>query len=538
MGFRQSVSAFRTRLANALPRYNRRYVNDAVKTAEDVMKRRRGTVTQQYIEEVDKIVDQPWPYTLLKKYANRHPFLRIVHGAIIREVVRNRWEVVEKFAMRCTCGREFPDPVTECPDCHEQGVLRGPNPQEKQALERFLDRPNRDDELIDLIKSCLKDNLSVDDWYLSVVEVAPNQYALYVEDAGEMFICADKHGRLGNGVYFCPTCWEPEQHEKIYPDTQKTCPYCGGDLTETAYVQKQAGTIKARFGRHEIIHGNSDPWLPPLYGNSKVMAILTELRSALAMQSFNFDTYASGHLAKIITMEGEEQTKATEIAKAAKEQADQIEIDSWTGRIGRKVRNLFLGAHGKIDVHDVMPDPTKMQSLEWMEFWFVKITGAIYGVQPVMINAPTRGPGGYFQRMQVVVQNDTTRGEQAMFEDAFNEQFVEEILGIHDWRFQFVEIEPRNELEQAQIWQSKVAAGTLAVEAGLNAELTDEGELKISGVFQKPEVPSQATGYLMPKPPKAPEAQQSPPFAMDKIKVKGKRWLVTEVEDTEAETPP
>jgi len=368
MTLRQSVTNFRKRIVNSLPLYSRKSVNTLVTAAEEVAKSRRGTVTQQYIESVDKIVDQPWPYLLLKKYANRHPFLRIVHGAIIREAVRNRWDVQEKFAKKCTfCGQEFAEPVEECPDCGPTALLRDPNPQEKKRLEAFLDNPNRDDEMVDIIKSVFKDNLAVDDWYVSIKNIGGNQWVVYVEDSAEMFICADKQGRLGNGVWFCPECWKPEEHEKTYPG-KGACPYCDVPLKETAYVQKQEGTIKARFGRDEIIHGNSDPWLPQLYGNSKVMAVLQELRTAFAMSSFNFDTYASGHLAKIIFMEGEDQSKATEIGKAAKEQAEKIEIDAWTGRIGRKIRNLFFGSRGKVSVHDVMPDPEKMQSLEWMEF--------------------------------------------------------------------------------------------------------------------------------------------------------------------------
>jgi len=501
-----------------------------VTIAENMQKSRRGLVTQQYIETVDKIVDQPWPYLLLKKYANKHPFLRIVHGAIIREVVRNRWDVKEKFAKKClSCGQEFVELVDECPDCGEGALLRDPNPMEKKRLEAFLKNPNRDDEMVDVIKSILKDNLAVDDWYVSMRNIGANEWVVYVEDAAEMFICADKHGRLGDGVWFCPKCWT-ETNEKTYP-AKGNCEDCATFLKETAYVQKVEGTIKARYGRDEIIHGNSDVWLPQLYGNSKVVAVLQELRTSFAMSSFNFDTYASGHLAKIIFLEGEDQSKATELSKAAKEQSDRIEVDAWTGRIGRKIRDLWVGLRGKATIADVMPDPEKMQSLEWMEFWFVKIVGAIYNVQPVMMNATTRGPGGYFQRQQIVVQNDATREVQKSFADPFNEQFVENTLGIHDWRFEFNEIEPRNEIEQAQIWQVKIAAGAAAKASGLDAELTDEGELKISGEFQEVVMPQGATHTLheVPKPPKPPEPQQNVPFATDKMR-KGKSWLVTEID--------
>jgi len=524
MTFRQTINKFTRSITSHLPKYNVQHLAKAVATALEDERLRRSVVTQQYIESVDQIVDQPWPYSLLKKYANRHPFLRIVHGAIIREAIQKRWDVQEKFAKKCVrCGQEFTQaPQTEtCPDCG--GLLRDPNPQEKKRLQAFLKDPNRDDEMVDIIKSILKDSLALDDWYVSMVEVAANQWAIYVEDASEMFICADKHGRLGNGVWFCPKCWKPEQNEKTYP-TQGTCPLCGAELKETAYVQKQEGTIKARFGKDEIIHGNSDPWLPQLYGNSKVMAVLTELRSALAMGNFNFDVYSKGVLDKLVVLKGEEQAKADELAKSIKEQREKIEIDAYTGRIGRQTSgSLLIGSREGAEIHDVMPDPKKMQSLDWMEFWFVKIVGAIYGVQPIMMNENVRGPGGYFQRMQIIVNNNTTREGQTQIEDAFNENLLPK-LGIHDWLFKFNEIEERNEMEQAQIWQAKVAAGKEAVNAGLKAELTDEGELKISGEFKKQEF--QPFGQK-PEAPKIPEPKMPQPFSMEK---KGKSWVVTELD--------
>ena len=532
MTFRQSLKRFRNRVRNSLPLYSYNRLEDTVKKVVDFNKSRRGFVTQTIIEAVDKIVDQPYPYLILKKYANNHPFLRLVHGAIIREVVRNRWDAKEKFTKKCvTCGQHFEELIDECPDCKDKGFLRDPNPQEKRRLESFLEDPNRDDEMVDIIKSLLKDNLAVDDWYLSVMN-GPAGYVIYVEDAAETFICADKHGRIGNGVYFCPGCWLPEKQEKTYVDPGE-CEFCGGELKESAYVQKPSGTgtVKARFARDEIIHGNSDPWLPKLYGNSKVMAVLLELRTALAMSNYNFGAYSKGVIDKAIFLKGETQVKATEISKDIKEQRERVVIDSWTGRVGRETGgSVFIGAEQGGAAVDLMPDPEKMQSLEWMEFWLVKIVGAIYGVQPVMMNAPTRGPGGYFQRMQIVVQNDTTREYQKMIEDALNEQLLPK-LGVHDWEFKFNEVEPRNEMELAQIWQVKVAAGLAAKQAGLNAELTDEGELKISGEFQEPKMPVGATHTLheIPQAPKPPEPKQNIPFAQDKMK-KGKSWLVTEVD--------
>jgi hypothetical protein len=129
-----------------------------------------------------------------------------------------------------------------------------------------------------------------------------------------------------------------------------------------------------------------------------------------------------------------------------------------------------------------MPDSAKMQSTEWYDIWFVKVTGAIYGVQPVMMNTNVRGGGGYYQKMQINVNNDTTKEIQGMVEDAVNGQLLK-FMGIRDWLWRFKEIEPVNEMEQAQIMGAKVKAGAEASAAGLMAELTEEGELKISGRF-------------------------------------------------------
>ena len=118
-----------------------------------------------------------------------------------------------------------------------------------------------------------------------------------------------------------------------------------------------------------------------------------------------------------------------------------------------------------------------------------------------MINQQT-SPTGYHERMSVSVDQDRTRERQKMIEDALNEQLIVNVLKIRDWTFAFNEIEGRNELEEAQIWLNKVRAGKEAVNAGLDAELTEEGELKIMGKFEKQQpiqVNASQTGMQPPK---------------------------------------
>ena len=332
MTLKQRVNSF----LDKIPRYSFNKLAQTLDRVNEQNASRRSLIDQNYIQQVDKVIDQPQPYVLLKQYSNGHPYLRIVHGAAEAEVLRTlpdlgNW-AKERFAKKCTrCGREYKNPIDHCEDCepnYEQAkqdiiaqekqqqatmqlqqtfqnpntqqlsptpkptnrnpdgspiipgllgsaLLRDPNPQEKQRLNVFFDNPNRDDETRDIIQSILKDHFACDDWYISVGKIAGNQVAIYAEDASEMFICADKHGRLGNGVYFCPECWNAETNDYTQTITG-TCPKCGAKMKETAYVQKQQGksAILTRFAKDEIIHGNGDPWLPKLYGNSKVPSIL------------------------------------------------------------------------------------------------------------------------------------------------------------------------------------------------------------------------------------------------------------------------
>ncbi len=103
----------------------------------------------------------------------------------------------------------------------------------------------------------------------------------------------------------------------------------------------------------------------------------------------------------IIGMTGSSPDEANALAKSVRQQEN--DINSPTGVVqaiakgGRRLlRLLFLGSKKGISVHQAMPDSKAMQSLEWMDWWFVKMVAAQYGVQPIYINAPSQGPGGYF----------------------------------------------------------------------------------------------------------------------------------------------
>ena len=138
-----------------------------------------------------------------------------------------------------------------------------------------------------------------------------------------------------------------------------------------------------------------------------------------------------------------------------------------------------------MDAVDTIPPSDKMQSLEWWELWRETV-GSVYGVQAVFMGATEQGKTGYHQQMQILVQNDTTLLYQQMIEEPFNEVLLPRI-GVTDYLFKFNEIEEKNELADIQILREKVDACITAANADMNAELTEDGEVKIYGKPKKQE---------------------------------------------------
>ena len=485
--------------------YTNREVALALKIAKnDAFHGQRATVieTREY-ETIDKVLRQPYNFHLLEVYSDNHPFLTITFGAVIRSIIKNGWTSKAKFAAKCKkCGTEYKEPVDEC-TTEINGKVCGkkrfhsPDWDQRKRLDAFIQDPNKDDEMKDIIESLMRHILPTANGYLYMSKMVRNEVAVYVENSANMYIAANKKARLGSGEYFCPACFgiaENGEYRKTYEGSAYTasggkCDRCDTKLVETAYLHKltYGGVVDARFGRDEIIHFNSAPRLPKLYGLSKIPPLLLQLRSATALMKFNFNNWSMSRMAMIIGLEGSNPDEANKLAQSVQQQEN--DINSPTGIVesirngGRRLlRLLFLGSKKGLTVHQTMPDSKAMQSLEWMDWWFVKIVAAQYGVQPIYINAPSQGPGGYFQRMQVVVHAETTAHYQKVLSKPINEELLP-LMGITDWVFTFNPIEPKNEKEEAQIWQQKIAAGQAAANAGLNAELNDDGELKISGVF-------------------------------------------------------
>jgi hypothetical protein len=289
---------------------------------------------------------------------------------------------------------------------------------------------------------------------------------------------------------------------------------CEGELRETSYVNVVSGRVQRRFHKDEVIHRNSSGRLPHLYGAPKTVKVLRQLRTILAMDVNLFYTYTKGRMEQIFLMMGISQEQANNIATLVEEQKAKLTHDPLTGGVSRVPTSLFLGSGaGLTEIKNVpMMDTSKeMQSLEWWEKE-AAIIGGVYGCQPIMQPGTQQTQTGYHQRMQVIVQNDATRSDQTNIEEPWNETLFP-MMGITDWVFKFNEIEERNKLGEAQVWQSTVAAAVAAKQAGMDVEITEEGELLISTPddweLPEPQIPSGTTGFMVenPKPPNIPPPQ-------------------------------
>lgn len=438
------------------------------------------------------ILPLPYNYEALYEWGtNRSEVLRTIIEAIIKECTRNGGGIKPRFLRRCpSCGTEFKTVKETCPDCNVETLK--PDLKQKQLLEAFLEDPNRDDELRDIQISCYRFMLTCSDWYISIQKPRLTEplsleslrpATIYVEDARAIHICVDEHDNLGNGEYFCPRC--TARNPEISYRKGERCKTCGStDLKETAYIYIDGG-VKARWARDELMHGKLDPALPGKYGVSRAYAALRVLATLLAMNQFNLDNYTDGKLAKIIGVAGGvDQIKLNEIISAAKQGQNKPVYDPNLGRyVERKLHQLFLaiqGDKGGLYAIDAMPDPEKMQSVEWFNLYKQTVC-AIYGVQDVEAGQSTPGTTGQNPRMKVDINNNTTEFYQHAWADPFNNFILKQALGITDWQYEFLPVEEKDEAQDQAILASKLANIEKAIALGMKAELTDEGEVKLSG---------------------------------------------------------
>lgn len=475
-------------------RHNREHEAFVKAVLKDLMT--QGRRTQLYnIEGADFIRELPWDYASLYELYRSDPVCRTVGDSIIRELLRPRganrsaYSIQPRWIRKCPeCGNEFQTEVDRCPDCkHVNGVsiaTMKPEISQRQKLKAFLEDPNKEDELTDIIESAYHYIFSVGDWYLSMQKGNFSKFTpftIYNEDSRYIKVATDKHGNLGNKQYFCPL--DKDHPERVFSSPEGVCPdHPDQALKETAYMYVD-GDLRARFAADEILHGKPSAWLPSKYSYSPLITCLLIVYSMRAMNFNNFDIYDDGKLGNILCLPVE-QDKANDLAQAVEKQRNIPKWDNNKSRwVMKRLKTLFIGVgkDGKAAVNvPAMPDSEKMQSLDWWKLWKTVVC-AVYGVQDIYAGNSEPGTTGQNPRMKVDVNNNTLEFWGSKFEDPFNNVVVSQGLGVSDWILKFNPVEEKDEMQDVTILSSKLDVIQKAIGLGMKAELTDEGEVKVSG---------------------------------------------------------
>jgi len=484
---------------NTLPWYKRIGAKLLTKILGNTLIEKTTPVKPRYIFQTGPQIRKPqYDYVSLFELSRTSWVLRQIFRAIIGEVINPRWTIKPRFYKKCkVCGREYQEPDREVCECGSKELVP-PDHEQYLRFVQLLKKPNRDYNMDDFIRSTLWYDLALDDFYWGIVysyipqpdgtyKKIPRE--VYVEDARFIYPVADEYGHLGSYEYFCPICYELEKGDnyvdiRTLPPEERLnpkCPKCGYPLIQTCYVQVINGVITARFGRDEILHGSSSRVLPEFYGNSKLIAVWKLVKTLEAMVEYNWQVYSEGKAGSFIVFPGHEQEELDEMRRAMQNEILSMDRrDIQTGEPTRrlKIHTFFIGAKEPPVRIPIMEDFQKMQSIDFFKLYTEKIC-AVYGVTPVFVSVVEATRAGVNPRMQIDVQNRTTRRYQADIEDLFNDELLP-IFGITDWIFKFGKVESRDVLREAQIEHEKATTVMTLRRAGYDVEIGDDWTLKVS----------------------------------------------------------
>lgn len=420
---------------------------------------------------------------------------RQISRAITQEVINPEMELMKKFSVKCMdCGTEYEFDEEECQECHSIN-LRKPDEDQRKIAQKLVDSPNPNYSFKQLMRSALLWHLMLDDTYLSVayknlpqadgtIKRVPSE--VYCEDTRFTFPVADALGNLGNDEYFCPICYSPMKDNHHKPDENwkdLKCPECKKlDLIQTTYVMQIQDTTKYRFGRKEIVMDSTDRTLPSLFGNPKSVSVWKQIQTINNMDDYNEEVYSEGNTGGIIAFPGMSKDAVTSMKKDIQKEisaANHSDVVTGKREKSRKIHTVMVGVREESpELIEVMPDPAKMQSLDFYKLYRDSIC-SVFGVTPIFVSVIESGRSGNNPRMQIDVQKGTTEENQQFLSDMWNSK-VFGIFGVYDWEVVFGSIEAVDELREAQIWEHKADAMKTLTELGFEVSLDEQGNLEVS----------------------------------------------------------
>lgn len=430
-----------------------------------------GTGTTYFAESESRFSKAPKSKIL--QYCDYSPLVQPVVNSIVREVTNAGWELKPMFNHKCPkCEETFDDVEGEtCPTCSVP--LISPDPKQKKILNDFIDNPNPDVDLYSIIRSALKWVLSIDDYYISVSYVRKNiqGQTILFDEPQALFVENALYIENYNGEeYFCPLCNATDGRETVKNEKGR-CPEHNVELWQTAFVLLGSATIKKRYSKKEIIEGHFNRRLPERKGTPILTSCINQIEATMNLDLLKRDTFEKGTLAKIFAFEGYTQDEVNALQRNIAAMTDKRRS------IRNKIFNLFLGnSKGKIEIHDVLSDPSKLQELEWHRYYRDMILSN-YGVTPVFAGTVESGKAGNNPMLQIDVMADTTKAWMRTISEPFNTVLMP-ALSVTDWYFDFIEIEDDNSEQLALLEKTKAETFAIYNSAGYDAELLPDGRFK------------------------------------------------------------
>lgn len=446
------------------------------------------------------MVGIPFSLELFYEMAERSYLLRMVHWAIIRECTRKTvknlrqfWDWFPAFSVKCLkCGAEYTKKVDRC-RCGNI-TFRVPDTSQLTGVKALLKNPNPSTSFGDIIKRSLLDAQISDDWFISIGYdlTGTIPLSLYHEDPRNIVLCASDDGMLGNGEYFCPihTHRNATASEKApgkcrkYLEVDGKRHICGAALIETCYMQVIDGTITARFGRHEMIHGNSYSVGTRLLGNSPMRALVTAIATHMAIDNYNYDAFAMQR----------EPNSALVFMNTSQDEVNRAAEVFRERRLENPHEQLWLGmtegqAMEYVKMLDGLTDSQTIEERKWLR----SIVTSVYGVSPEFVGVETPGRLGSANEVGIHVQNNTTESNQDQVAEEMNRALCP-LFKITDWYWGFVPVEPDDEKLQAEIDTLRATAAKTYVEAGFSVVIDEDG-MHVTGEGNRLEPPTMALSF-------------------------------------------
>lgn len=488
------------------------------KPRDFIQKEDRSVIPERITRYTDLIEPQYNPWQLQELYETQW-VVRMCVDKLVRETTRQGWKFKPKYEVKCdTCQTEYDYlPLSgKCPSCVppyenrqknigetnatsaststsvEQGHLSEPDPGETEHAEEFLSHPNPDGLTTDdILKRAVKDLLIFDDFFQSVAlnKETEGDYwerlQLFPEDARMMRIQADEKGRLG-GKTFCQVCEDnksPGSTTMLYPpeDIGKTCPGCAnGKLTPMAYAQVKGAQPVTAWSKQEIVHGNLWAIGSRLFGTPKLWAIQTQVVAMALIDRFQKDAFDKSSTPKnIFVVKGIDRNSLNAVLKQH-EQAKAINpmASMWIPLPPVQQGQAQFG----IDKIPGLDSPLITGSLAFQEF-YMKAICYTFGVSPSAIGVET--PGRLGTGAAGIEQHDVTPETineiQRQVSETFDQFLKRFFPEIEDWYFSLETAHEKETLDEWTVKKLMFDTAKVAVDAGFDVEVGEDGEPSISG---------------------------------------------------------